>query len=79
MRDVQDQTFRGTWVTDVSDTYQLDRTLRFTIGADNLFDEYPDRISVNNPENFGGTRRFGPSSPFGANGRFAFVRAVFNP
>ncbi len=79
VRDVQDQTFSGKWVTDVSGTYQLDKKLSFTIGVDNLFDVYPDRISVNNPENFGGTRLVGPFSPFGANGRFVFVRAVFNP
>ena len=79
VRDVQDQTFSGKWVTDLSGTYQLDKKLGFTIGADNLFDVYPDRISVNNPENFGGTRLFGPFTPFGANGRFLFVRAVFNP
>lgn len=79
VRDVQDQTFSGRWVTDVSATYQLDKKLGFTLGADNLFDVYPDRLSVNNPENFGGTRLFGPFIPFGANGRFVFMRATFTP
>jgi len=79
VRDPQDQTFTGRWVTDASATYQLDRKLSFTLGADNLFDVYPDRLSVNNPENFGGTRLFGPFIPFGANGRFLFVRASFTP
>jgi len=79
VRDPQDQTFTGRWVTDASATYQLDRKVSFTLGADNLFDVYPDRLSVNNPENFGGTRLFGPFIPFGANGRFMFVRASFTP
>jgi iron complex outermembrane receptor protein len=53
--------------------------LSLTLGADNLFDVYPDRIAATNPENFGGTRMFSPFSPFGANGRFVFVRATYTP
>ncbi len=79
VRDPQDQTFGGRWITDVSATYQVDKKLSLTLGADNLFDVYPDRLSVNNPENFGGTRLFGPFIPFGANGRFMFMRAAFTP
>ena len=79
VRDAQDQVFGGRWVTDVSATYQVDRKLSLTLGADNLFDVYPERLSVNNPENFGGTRLFGPFTPFGANGRFLFMRAAFTP
>jgi iron complex outermembrane recepter protein len=79
VRDPQDQTFGGRWITDVSATYQVDKKLGITLGADNLFDVYPDRLSVNNPENFGGTRLYGPFIPFGANGRFVFMRAAFTP
>jgi iron complex outermembrane recepter protein len=79
VRDPQDQTFGGRWITDVSATYQVDKKLSVTLGADNLFDVYPDRLSVNNPENFGGTRLFGPFIPFGANGRFVFMRAAYTP
>ena len=38
VRDVQDQVFGGRWVTDASATYQVDRKLSLTLGADNLFD-----------------------------------------
>lgn len=78
-RDPGDQTFTRKWITDISVGYQLDPKFGITLGMDNAFDVYPDRITVNNPDNFGGTRLFSPFSPFGANGRFVFARMTFNP
>ena len=78
-RDAGDQTFGGRWITDVSVGVQIDPKFLLTIGADNIFDVYPDRITVNNPDNFGGTRLFNPFSPFGANGRFVWARMTFTP
>ena len=78
-RDAGDQTFTGKWITDVSVGYQLDPKFQLTLGIDNAFDVYPDRISVNNPDNFGGTRLFSPFSPFGHHGRFVFARVAFTP
>ena len=78
-RDPGDQTFAGRWLTDVSFGYQLDPKFLVSLGADNIFDVYPDRITVNNPDNFGGTRLFNPFSPFGANGRFVWARVTYTP
>ena len=75
---ITDQQFGARWITDASVTRRFDQ-LSLTVGADNLFDVYPDRIAATNPEVFGGTRMFSPFSPFGANGRFVFVRASFTP
>ena len=75
---VSDQRFRARWITDLSVTRRFEQ-VTVAVGADNLFDVYPDRLAPTNPENFGGTRMFSPFTPFGQNGRFAFVRATFTP
>ena len=78
-----DQTFSPKWITDVSASYGVGR-FNLTVGADNLFDVYPDRnnnngnISTLAAEN-GGTANFGifpynGISPFGFNGRFIFTK-----
>jgi iron complex outermembrane recepter protein len=78
-----DQTFSPKWITDVSASYTYRRAV-LSIGADNLFDIYPDRnnnngnISTLAAEN-GGTSNFGifpyaGISPFGFNGRFLYTK-----
>jgi iron complex outermembrane receptor protein len=79
VRAPSDQYFTGKWITDVSVTRKFDDNFSGTLGIDNLFDVYPDRLRVSNPENTGGTRLFSPFSPFGANGRFLFFRMAYTP
>ncbi len=78
-----DQVFSAKWVTDLSGSYTY-RGVTVTVGADNLFDVYPDRNNNNGniatlaTEN-GGTSNFGifpyaGISPFGFNGRFIYTR-----
>jgi iron complex outermembrane receptor protein len=78
-----DQTFSPKWITDVSASYGLGRA-SVSIGADNVFDVYPDRNNNNGniatvaTEN-GGTSNFGifpysGISPFGFNGRFIYTK-----
>ncbi|HEV7992827.1 MAG TPA: TonB-dependent receptor [Gemmatimonadaceae bacterium] len=80
-----DQTFSPKWVTDLSASYAL-RQYQLSIGADNVFDIYPDRNSNNGniatlaTEN-GGTSNFGifpyaGISPFGFNGRFVYAKVT---
>jgi iron complex outermembrane receptor protein len=79
-----DQTFSPKWITDVSASYQFFGRATLFVGADNLFDIYPDRnnnngnISTLAAEN-GGTSNFGifpynGISPFGFNGRFIYTK-----
>ena len=81
-----DQTFSPKWITDVQASYGY-RFVTVSIGADNLFDIYPDRnnnngnISTLAAEN-GGTANFGifpynGISPFGFNGRFIYTKLSF--
>jgi iron complex outermembrane receptor protein len=79
-----DQTFSPKWVTDVSGSYEF-RRVTLSIGADNVFDVYPDRNNNNGniaptAEN-GGTSNFGifpyaGISPFGFNGRFIYAKVT---
>jgi len=73
-----DQTFGAKWITDLSASYDFGR-LRATVGADNLFNVYPDRLSLLNPDNFFGSRMYSPFSPFGANGRYSYIRLAYTP
>jgi iron complex outermembrane receptor protein len=77
-----DQTYSPKWVTDLSGSYYF-RGVTVSIGADNVFDVYPDRNNnkgsiVSTAEN-GGTSNFGifpyaGISPFGFNGRFIYAK-----
>jgi iron complex outermembrane receptor protein len=51
--------------------YTAPRVFRIALGARNLFDTYPDRMSYNNGFDI---FPFPPASPFGYNGRFVYTR-----
>ena len=78
-----DQTFGAKWITDLSAAYTLQQRYTLTVGADNIFDVYPDRN--NNPgdpsTSNGGNANFGifpysGISPFGFNGRFIYTKVA---
>lgn len=87
--DARDVVIQPDWLVDFAlRTELLDGKLGFTLGADNLFDQYPDRLpnarvlptppggTVNlNATNALGFSRY---SPYGFNGRFVYVRLGFN-
>jgi len=75
-----DQTFGAKWISDASLSYAL-RRYTLTVGADNIFDVYPDRnLNPGDPATGnGGISNFGifpynAVSPFGFNGRFVYSR-----
>jgi iron complex outermembrane receptor protein len=84
--DTLDQTFSAKWITDANVSYTLARIYNFTVGADNIFDVYPDRNSYpGTPFSAAGFPANGVSgngnvgifpyngvSPFGFNGRFVY-------
>jgi len=50
-----DQTFAAKWITDFTLTAQLAKQVGLTVGVNNIFNVYPDKIYVNprnNPNNF---------------------------
>jgi iron complex outermembrane receptor protein len=78
-----DQTFSPEWIADLELAYRWG-DYSFTVGAENLFDNFPDRNIVFRP----GTTTFTPQSnfgmfvypshsPFGMNGRFVYTRVGY--
>jgi iron complex outermembrane receptor protein len=79
-----DQTFSAKWVTDVSGSYRLLNRVTFGVGADNVFDVYPDTQSDNGDvaRGYAGNANFGMNpysgiSPFGFNGRFFWAKLTY--
>ncbi|AWV08219.1 TonB-dependent receptor plug domain-containing protein [Marilutibacter maris] len=70
----RDQTFDPEWTLDLSATYRLDRW-EFTLGGDNVLNEYPDEVIY--PNSTSGQLPYSGSSPFGFNGAFAYARVGY--
>ena len=68
------QTYGGKTIVDAEVGYRMSPVMRVALGGRNLFDTYPDRMSVDN-----GFQLFlhPPGSPFGYNGRFVYARLEF--
>jgi iron complex outermembrane receptor protein len=70
---VSDQRYGAKWVSDVEVGYQASEQLKLAVGANNLFDVYPDRSTV--PDVIG-SQRYANNSPFGYFGGFYYARAA---
>ncbi|WP_368562674.1 TonB-dependent receptor plug domain-containing protein [Pseudoxanthomonas sp. UTMC 1351] len=69
-----DQTYSAKWTLDLAATYKLGNW-SFTLGGDNVLDEYPDDTIAGQ-----GTRNYLPysgSSPFGFNGAYMYANAGY--
>ncbi len=69
-----DQTFGAQWVADLSVSYDFVNRLNLTVGANNLFDSYPDTLISGVQTR--GIYLYSGQSPAGFNGRYAYVRAT---
>ncbi|NJO12203.1 MAG: TonB-dependent receptor [Gammaproteobacteria bacterium] len=69
----QDQTFAAKVVTDASFAYQLTDQIGLTIGANNLFDVYPDKVRDPRLTNDGTVPYSRFATQFGFNGAFYFA------
>ncbi len=73
----RDQTFGAKYVTDLTLNYQLTPAVTLTAGVNNLFDVYPDELSIANNQT-GATRwGTGAGQQFGFNGAYYFGRLAF--
>lgn len=80
--EANDQTFSQQWVADLEVRARPIDQLEVAVGANNLFDSYPDRVFFGQPggpgtPNYGTTGYFLPYSSFspaGFNGRFIYAR-----
>ena len=71
---VNDQKYGAIWTVDASASYRLDGWT-FTLGADNLLDEYPDRTIF--PNSNSGQFPYSSQSPFGFNGAYVYGRIAY--
>jgi iron complex outermembrane receptor protein len=76
-----DQKLSAKWITDLELRYKLLKRVELAVGANNLFDVYPDRrpfgareVGGFYPANFPHIPFSGAASPFGFNGRFIYGR-----
>jgi len=80
------QTFGAKWLSDLDVTYHVTKNVSVSVGANNLFDVYPDenlRSKVVNGVAFNGTDNVGifpynSISPFGFNGVFYYTKLSLN-
>lgn len=70
----RDQEFTAKWVTDFSLTYQLLKNVNIQVGANNIFDVYPDRQQHFDNFSFGRFPYSRRVTQFGFNGVFYFTR-----
>ncbi|MCA0393437.1 MAG: TonB-dependent receptor [Proteobacteria bacterium] len=66
----RDQTWSAKWILDVSANFRPDQNWTFTLGADNLLNEYPDETLFVNSTS--GQFKYSSYSPFGFNGAFVY-------
>lgn len=63
-------------VTDLSTAYEFNKSIKLTLGVNNLFDKYPDKNIVGNTNN-GQFIYSRSTSQFGLNGRYIFAKVNF--
>jgi iron complex outermembrane receptor protein len=63
-------------VWDLEARYTFAQKVTWAVGANNLFDEYPNRAPA--AVNTTGVVAFPSFSPFGFNGRFLYTRLSYN-
>ena len=70
----RDQVFDPAWTLDLAATYKLDRW-SFTVGGDNVLNEYPDEVLFANSNT--GQLPYSSASPFGFNGAFVYGKVGY--
>ncbi|MBX9399992.1 TonB-dependent receptor [Lysobacter sp. BMK333-48F3] len=70
----RDQTFAAKWTLDLAATYAVNGW-EFTVGGDNVLNEYPDEAIYANSEN--GQLPYSSYAPFGFNGAFAYAKVGY--
>lgn len=73
------QTFSGKTLTDIVLSYNVTSKFTVTLGGNNIFDVYPDRVFTNYASYFNGQTPFTRNAnQFGFNGAFYYINALLN-
>ncbi len=70
-----DRTFSAKWIADLGVDYTFGNGLNLAVGANNLFDTYPDKIGITSSTGLGA---YGYISPFGFGGGYYYARATYS-
>ena len=70
-----DRRFGAKWITDLDVSYDLSKQVTLSVGANNLFDVYPDRNGAIAAD---GSGQYGNFAPFGLSGGFYYGRVSVN-
>lgn len=68
---IDDRTYSAKWITDLEVGKSFNNGVSVALGANNLFDEYPDEIGI---KGWAGTYYNGMFSPYGLSGGFYYAR-----
>jgi iron complex outermembrane receptor protein len=72
-----DQRFSARWLLDLSASYLWDG-FTFTVGADNLTNQYPTKVALNNQyDDRADGLQYSSLSPFGFNGRYWYAKVAY--
>lgn len=75
----RNQVFEGKTIYDLTLTYNVSKTLSFTLGGNNITDVYPDKVFSNYASYFTGQTPYTRNAnQFGFNGAFYYANATFN-
>lgn len=69
-----DRVFGAKWIADAEIGYKLTDNIDVSVGANNIFDAYPDEIGIVNAD---GSGLYGSFAPFGLSGGFYYARVGF--
>jgi iron complex outermembrane receptor protein len=80
---LDDQMYSAEWLADAEVAYRWSR-YTFAVGAENIFDQFPDRNKVFRDgtttftaQSNNGMFTYPSQSPFGMNGRFVYTRLTY--
>ncbi len=72
---MNDRKFSAKWITDLDAAYDLTKHLTVALGANNLFNVYPDKNGI---QDWAGGYKYGQFSPFGFGGAYYYTRLAYN-
>ena len=65
------------WLVDLETSYTMKTGLTISVGAQNLFDSFPDRTRYPDPGNDLSGTKYPEYSPYGFNGGYYYLRALY--
>ncbi|TQF71592.1 TonB-dependent receptor plug domain-containing protein [Pseudoalteromonas luteoviolacea] len=75
----KDEVLDAKWITDLEVAYQVNENWRFAVGANNLFDQYPqDTVGNIGFSNFNQIFPYSAFSAYNTDGRFVYGKVSFN-